>query len=600
MAKPSGSVFLLSGVPLDNKYEHTINFKSKDEQMAYFSSKIVKSYAYTSYIRKKDNILVDYHIDDIENVNYLYYRASSSSKYYFCFVTSKRYKSERVTELSIEIDVMQTYHFDYKLLTSFIERAHTKRWEADKSPVFSFVEEGLDYGKEYINEKAYNIKRNDEVIWFLCLMAHSKEFHEGITAPANLNDIPTPYVTYLIPHYLGKASQSFTIAGNKIANISEFMAFMGDSAIGSAVKEISYIPYLPINLSVNSSGVITNNEAKLVLNVDKIEASQSWLDSLFTDGASCNLLRINAEQSTYNDIITLLSVKRFAGVDMLSDDDWSSILANSKKAPYDKRIESKLMEYPYRYTLLTNWKSEPLILKNEYLKDEYIQIKMSKSLSFNNPARYWVSGYKDDKNGRGACIVDDNALDVPIISDSFYEYQLNNKNQMNANLVNGLLGAITGVGVGVATGGVGLALGVTAGTSQAKSIGSQIAKSSDIKAIPDSIINSNDSSLSMADKNLYLSLYKYKINDIDSSRIAQYWHMFGYKVNALGDVNEFINTRERFNYIKTIGANITGNFDNEDLATIKDIFNEGITFWHYYSGFEPLNYSYMNIEKDLL
>ena len=605
MALPSGTIYLLKDIPLDNTYEHTLGFTSREEQLSYFMSKRVKTYEYTTYIRKHEVIRVPYLLDDIANVNYVMYKASTNSKWYYCFVTKKKYISDELTDIDVEIDVMQTYLFDYKVQPSFVERSHVNRWGADKSPIFSYTDEGLDYGSEYLVEKAYNIKSEDNVMWFLVLMSHSKEFHEAVTAPSSLNNVPSPYVTYLVPHWMGDARKTFTIGDYAVCNINEFMHFMGDSAIGSAVKEISFIPYLPLDITVDSNGVIVNGESGLTLKVDKLQAKDDWLSSIteiFTgeQDASTNIIRIDANNSSYSTFKTLVSFNRNKGLDVLTLEEWDDILANSKTTKFDERIESKLLTYPYRYNLLTNWKSQPLLIKNEF-SPKTLDIKMAKSLSFNNPTRYWVEDYKQDTHGRGNCILENLSLELPIISDAFYEYQLANKNQNNANMINSVINvAKAGVGAEGVLYGSGPAVAGMAAIGVAQEIGSTIAKNADIKNLPDSVINTNDCSLAIADENIYLTFYRYKINDVDADRLASYWHMYGYKVNRSMDVSRLMKSRERFNYIKTIGINLTGSFDNEDLAQIKANFNKGITIWHYYDGFKPLDYSYMNMETTLI
>jgi hypothetical protein len=74
--------------------------------------------------------------------------------------------------------------------------------------------------------------------------------------------------------------------------------------------------------------------------------------------------------------------------------------------------------------------------------------------------------------------------------------------------------------------------------------------------------------------------------------------MYGYKCNEVKTPD--LKTRYYY-YIELIGANITGSMEQKDLAKIKEIFNTGVTFWHYHSsGFDPLNYQYENVEVNLL
>jgi len=72
--------------------------------------------------------------------------------------------------------------------------------------------------------------------------------------------------------------------------------------------------------------------------------------------------------------------------------------------------------------------------------------------------------------------------------------------------------------------------------------------------------------------------------------IDDYFNMYGYKVNRLATPN--IHKRAHWDYIKTIDVNIEGNIPENDLAKIRDLFNNGITFWHNASTF--LNYSSSN------
>ena len=64
----------------------------------------------------------------------------------------------------------------------------------------------------------------------------------------------------------------------------------------------------------------------------------------------------------------------------------------------------------------------------------------------------------------------------------------------------------------------------------------------------------------------------------------------GYKINSVKIPN--INGRPNWNYVKTIDANITANIPQNDLIEIKEIFNNGVTFWHNPSTF--LDYSRNN------
>ena len=59
--------------------------------------------------------------------------------------------------------------------------------------------------------------------------------------------------------------------------------------------------------------------------------------------------------------------------------------------------------------------------------------------------------------------------------------------------------------------------------------------------------------------------------------VDDYFSMFGYKVNRLGIPLK--NHRQNYWYCKTLSANIDGNIPNEDMETIKAIYNNGVTYW---------------------
>lgn len=71
---------------------------------------------------------------------------------------------------------------------------------------------------------------------------------------------------------------------------------------------------------------------------------------------------------------------------------------------------------------------------------------------------------------------------------------------------------------------------------------------------------------------------RYNIKAQFAKRIDKYFDMYGYTINELKNIN--INSRPNWNYIKTQGANIIGDIPQYDLQSIKEMFDNGITFWH--------------------
>lgn len=101
-------------------------------------------------------------------------------------------------------------------------------------------------------------------------------------------------------------------------------------------------------------------------------------------------------------------------------------------------------------------------------------------------------------------------------------------------------------------------------------------------------INSGDVTYSIG--KLTFTGYMMCIKNQYARVIDEFFSMFGYKVNRLKLPN--ITGRTNWNYVKTVGLNITGDIPQEDMQEIKDIFDKGITFWHNPSTF--LDYSQSN------
>lgn len=107
----------------------------------------------------------------------------------------------------------------------------------------------------------------------------------------------------------------------------------------------------------------------------------------------------------------------------------------------------------------------------------------------------------------------------------------------------------------------------------------QMAQIEKQKLLPDnaSLSSSNATLLGyeMFDENIFT---RYGIKSQYAERIDKYFDMYGYLTNKIKVPN--INNRPNWNYVKTIGCNITGNIPQIDLQTIKTIFDNGVTLWH--------------------
>lgn len=141
MSTPSSTIKVCSGVRLTNDYLHTIWFDNLTDQLNYFAGKVVRTFPAYTYIRKSWSLKVDATMEQARKWSYLYFQNGTGKTYYY-FINNIEYINDNTVELFIEMDVMQTYLFDYTLHKCFVEREH-----ADKdNPGDNVVQENLDLG----------------------------------------------------------------------------------------------------------------------------------------------------------------------------------------------------------------------------------------------------------------------------------------------------------------------------------------------------------------------------------------------------------------------------------------------------------------------
>lgn len=126
--RPTTIVKLFSGVPLNNTYTDTLYFSSLTAQSSYFAGLTpVKTFTSQMYQRvNKGQFEANCKADDIYNCNYMAFQNSGfGNKWFYAFINSIEYINNNNSLVSFEIDVMQTWMFDYDLKRCFIERQHS-------------------------------------------------------------------------------------------------------------------------------------------------------------------------------------------------------------------------------------------------------------------------------------------------------------------------------------------------------------------------------------------------------------------------------------------------------------------------------------------
>lgn len=146
---PNMELKILRNVSLNNDYDHTIFFGSELAQRTFFSDSLRVKYTLSNqqYQRKERGwIQVNLNQNDLWDCTYLMYRNTSySTKWFYAFILSVEYVNDSVSKINFEIDVIQTWHFNYTLDKCFVEREHT----TTDALFENTIEENVDIGKYY-------------------------------------------------------------------------------------------------------------------------------------------------------------------------------------------------------------------------------------------------------------------------------------------------------------------------------------------------------------------------------------------------------------------------------------------------------------------
>lgn len=146
---PQSIIKVLSGVPLVNNYQHTLWFDSAAAQQSYFNGLVKYTFNNQTYQRvERGKIRLQASADAIYNCNYLMFQNPGyGPKWFYAFIIGVEYINNITTEVTFEIDVMQTYLFDYRLQYCYVEREHS----ATDNIGDNLVPENVELG-EYVSD----------------------------------------------------------------------------------------------------------------------------------------------------------------------------------------------------------------------------------------------------------------------------------------------------------------------------------------------------------------------------------------------------------------------------------------------------------------
>ena len=147
---------LIKSYPYDNNYDYTKMFSNENEQKQFFRTFDYENVDDHNYIKIEKSFNVKYDYDYLENEGVNYVIFDNGYRTIYAFIIKKEYVRENLTKIIYEVDVIQTFMFDFSINNSFVER---KVCSIDEIVDF---DEGINLG-EHIIETSHHIFNKDSV-----------------------------------------------------------------------------------------------------------------------------------------------------------------------------------------------------------------------------------------------------------------------------------------------------------------------------------------------------------------------------------------------------------------------------------------------------
>lgn len=272
------------------------------------------------------------------------------------------------------------------------------------------------------------------------------------------------------------------------------------------------------------------------------------------------------------------------------NDEYMQFSGQNAPVTYDYTIEkpyvlngyaprnNKLLVYPYQYLLMSNNAGSSNVFRYELFGSSAASFSVSGVPVVGGSIKCSPKSYKGVNVNQEEGIMCGKFPTLSWSGDLFTNWLTQNSVNIALGLASAGMQVVGGIAAMIATGGAGAAIGGASAIGGVQSIAQQLAQVHQQSLTPNSARgNTNGGDINSASKTNTFHYYKMSIRSEVAKVIDDYFDMFGYKCNRVKVPAK--NHRQNYWYTKTIDANIIGGIPQDDLQTIKDCYNRGITFW---------------------
>lgn len=543
-----------------------LDFPTAQEQTNYFKSKVVATYKPCKFVERDGTIRIKGFIDNVANCNYGFYINTSNNvgRIFYFWIVSKKQISKNTVELTIAIDLFQTYFNEYTFRDCYIERETV----ADDTIGKHILPEELALG-DYVSAKMQKV---DE-------LTGNYKYMLAVTESGSGGIFGATYEGYAV--YCFNADSSGVDALNsKIAQISD----------EGKADSIAFIFVYPSEMLPD--GVADGERITEQLNFVRKEIAFE-ADNITTFKGS------NESYTPYNNKLmcypyTFITVTNGEGSNIVLKRELNNNASNTFTFILDGVLSKNpiFTLTPKSYTTHGNKYVDSISCggfglcswNNDNYANWFAQHQNTiRSQSENATASYKASNTVAGNNYNNALYNNDIGTAKGVMSTIGNALGIFSVNALGAigNTAESGVNTLLDYNKGVANANNDLAnTSLLNKTNYSNTIRSLMASVEDAKVQPNTCNgDTSGCGLDLARGTNTFYIEEMTITAQYAKAIDMFFQMFGYKVNRIGKPD--LRSRKKWNYIQTVGCNVRGdNIPTEDLDAINQMFDNGLTVWH--------------------
>ena len=521
-----------------------VDFPTAAAQVAAFDDLAKKGVSATkfNYIKKDQAFRIEGNFARFEAFNYCRYQnrdfvnRQGNKKWYYAFIDRVEYIAQDIAMIYITTDYWQTYQFNITYYKSMIARGHVKV----KDDIVGRWLQPEPVGAPADYEKEIDVfSAGDSWVPYWSMVSVSR--------PPGAGESDWIYGGYgklesMTGQYAGFVYDNDTI--QKLIDV-----YAGETDRRKDIITFRCVPY--------------------------------WVYSALKNNGYVIPVTVNGKEINYckeNITITL--------------DTEAEIAGNTLACGYPPR-NKKMLTSMCRVYVVYNYNGFSQPLRPEFIKGNSIKMSAEMRPIGSNGFKLKIKNYAKPA---------ESVFDVPYSFEMQIGYNENGGVQGSLNRVGSVLNAAGAVAGGAVSLGANIATGNVAGaiTSGVGAVSSIFNASRDIANAFNSKVaskgNQSDTN-SISSENCKFRLVDCSPLPDECGPIDDFLDLYGYAINEWHSISSWKHTRKYWNYIKTVDCNLKVNAPAPEAASIRSMFNSGVTIWHYIDTFDTFgDYSLNNRE----